>query len=795
MKRSIISAAILAAMGLGTATSASALTLDLCAGEFEITSQSIDGNTTPIKMWGYALGTMTAGASASGMVCVNKPTAPGPRITVPVGDPELVIHLHNALPRATSLIIPGTVKVGANAMTPVFFTDNKLNQRVRSFDKEVAPAGMETYSWSNLQPGSYMYQSGTHQQVQVQMGLAGPATKDFAAGQAYAGANSVYAQDTLLIYSEIDRVIHDGVAAGQYNESDMQSTVHYAPKYFNLTIVNNGATGSALFNDVLVWKMPPSQRPLVRMFNASSKIHVPTVLEAGFDVIAEDGKQYPNVHKEYAVALPPLKTKDAFLNITGEGFAFGPFFPPVGSSFRLTDAAMSVSNPIPATGAVLALAEHHEIANGSDNGMVVHIEIEPQPGYSSTTPLTDATMIARRDEAQVDEGGMVNINVVGNDLNATGAVLTVTSAPKHAESYTINGGTISYQHDATEAGRDSLIYTLTKGTEVSSAAVVIAVNSSNDAPIANPDSATVKVGQTVEIRVTDNDTDADSRELKVLSVDASGLSNAQLVSFVDKAITVTGVTAGDAETMSYVVSDGDGGLATGQLTLSVVDATSGTGGIYGSGNNGSGTGTGTTGSKPETNEDKFEVHEHGIYSTVGNKILGVLANDIENGGKVSPTLAIYPEHGSVEMFEDGTFVYTHDGSESSEDGFTYEVYNDFGSTKGEVEIKILPKMDPPRTNNDKARTNVDTPVTIDILRNDKDKDSNKRAATIVIDVSSVSPGAKVEVVNQRVVYTPAPGFSGRDSFKYSLKDDKTGEASHRSARVSVKVKSHHKHDD
>ena len=39
------------------------------------------------------------------------------------------------------------------------------------------------YSWTNMKPGTYLYQSGTHPQVQVQMGLYGGVKKDFATGR------------------------------------------------------------------------------------------------------------------------------------------------------------------------------------------------------------------------------------------------------------------------------------------------------------------------------------------------------------------------------------------------------------------------------------------------------------------------------------------------------------------------------------------------------------------------------------------------------------------------------------
>ena len=68
--------------------------------------------------------------------------------------------------------------------------------------------------------------------------------------------------------------------------------------------------------------------------------------------------------------------------------------------------------------------------------------------------------------------------------------------------------------------------------------------------------------------------------------------------------------------------------------------------------------------------------------------LSVLANDSE-GATVDTNLLVYPLHGSIQMLANGTFVYTHDGSESSSDGFIYEVYNQYGTASGTVTIQVL----------------------------------------------------------------------------------------------------------
>ena len=79
------------------------------------------------------------------------------------------------------------------------------------------------YTWTNVKPGTYLYQSGTQPQVQVQMGLYGAVTKNAVdvvtgptpvRGQAYAAtatqaaAAFQYDNQATLLYSEIDPDLH-----------------------------------------------------------------------------------------------------------------------------------------------------------------------------------------------------------------------------------------------------------------------------------------------------------------------------------------------------------------------------------------------------------------------------------------------------------------------------------------------------------------------------------------------------------------------------------------------------------
>jgi hypothetical protein len=279
-------------------------------------------------MWGYALcGTgTTAPAGCPGTVGI-----PGPALAVPPGE-SLTVHLQNDLPAPTSLVIngqtsamapvwiePATVKGAPNPNAGTVYAGARppgnLTAVVRSFTAEAAPGASATYTWPTVKPGTYLYQSGTQPQVQVQMGLYGPMTQDTDVGNvAYrqGAATVAYNQQFTLLYSEVDPVLHEAVATGTFGTSGPTSTLDYQPKYFLI----NGKPYDTATNPGPVATVPAAQATLVRFINAGLKMHVPTISGQYWRVIAEDGNPYPylnNPRQQYTVFLPPGKTADVLL--------------------------------------------------------------------------------------------------------------------------------------------------------------------------------------------------------------------------------------------------------------------------------------------------------------------------------------------------------------------------------------------------------------------------------------------------------------------------------------------------
>lgn len=154
-----------------------------------------DGNS--LYMWSY-------GNSARGF------QLPGPTLCVEAGKAVTVV-LHNTLPEATSIVFPGQkgVKANGNPAQPQLDPGGSLTSLVQS----AAPGnGSVTYTFTPGSPGTYLYESGTDVNKQVQMGLYGALVVRPAghAGQVNDRADSAFnpAHEYVFLLSEVDPDLH-----------------------------------------------------------------------------------------------------------------------------------------------------------------------------------------------------------------------------------------------------------------------------------------------------------------------------------------------------------------------------------------------------------------------------------------------------------------------------------------------------------------------------------------------------------------------------------------------------------
>jgi hypothetical protein len=225
---------------------------------------------TPVTttMWGYSecTGTPAAAGDFTGLTC-GAASSPGPQIDVPDSE-GLTVYLSNTLPEATSLMIAGQKNI---PLTVAEADSQKAanNGRVRSFVPEVNAGSVGTYSFADLAPGAFLYQSGSFVAKQVQMGLNGAVVKDavcdagLTAPCAYPDVS--YDAQQVLVFSEIDPALHNPPTAANASKGG------YAPRYF---LINGesfaGATPAPVAGSVVYDGAPVTTD--VTVVNASFEI-------------------------------------------------------------------------------------------------------------------------------------------------------------------------------------------------------------------------------------------------------------------------------------------------------------------------------------------------------------------------------------------------------------------------------------------------------------------------------------------------------------------------------------------
>jgi hypothetical protein len=164
-----------------------------------------------------------------------------------------------------------------------------------------------------------------------------------------------------------------------------------------------------------------------------------------------------------------------------------------------------------------------------------------------------------------------------------------------------------------------------------------------------------------------------------------------------------------------------------------------------------------------------------IDTDAGNPVtIAVLANDSSQGAPLNPaTVAVVggPHHGSVAIDpKTGNITYTSVASYSGTDTFSYTVKDQNGVVSNAALVSVV--VNRPQANDDFASTITGKAVVIAVLANDADPDGpNKLNLSSVAVVTGPAHGSvAVDSSTGNVTYTPNAGFSGSDSFTYTVTD-------------------------
>ncbi|WP_257381778.1 tandem-95 repeat protein [Vibrio parahaemolyticus] len=359
----------------------------------------------------------------------------------------------------------------------------------------------------------------------------------------------------------------------------------------------------------------------------------------------------------------------------------------------------------------------------------------------NVTPVNDAP-VAKDDIATTQEDTAVTIDVLPNDTDVDGDKLSIesVSVPKEQGTVEVVDGKLVFTPAENFNGDAEITYTVTDGALTDQATVKVTVNAVNDTPVVESNIADQTLAEdftpyTIDLNTAFSDVDNVDGEL---TFSVSGNSNIQ-VAIVNGIATITPTADWNgSETLTFTATDPSGESISQRVDFTVAPVA-------------------------DIVADKATVVED------TPTIIKVLGNDtFEGDGKVVSLDANNgPANGSVSVNPDGSVTYTPNDNYHGVDSFTYIVTSGGVSESTTVYVDVTPENDAPVAKDDTAITDEDTPVTIDVLPNDTDVDGDK----LSIESASVpKEQGTVEVVNGKLVFTPAENFNGDAEITYTVTD-------------------------
>ncbi len=408
------------------------------------------------------------------------------------------------------------------------------------------------------------------------------------------------------------------------------------------------------------------------------------------------------------------------------------------------------------------------------------------------------TAVADTPSVSEDNAGTL-VDVLANDLDPDlNDTLTISGLNLAGTTglVTNNGTDVTYnpngQFESLAVGEtavDSFSYTVDDGNGSSDVATVtVTITGENDVPVADNDGYNASEDAVLNVNaalgVLNGDTDVDTSDtLTVIAFDAASASGAVVNVNADgsfsydptSAATIqalnTGVTLND--TFDYTVSDGNGGVDTATVTVTVTGVND----------------------APDAVDDGYATDED---TALNIGVPGVLNNDTDaesHGLTVTAFNATSVNGATVNVNANGSFSYDPTGAAAIQaldtgvtldDTFTYTIDDSNGGTDtATVTVTLTGINDAPDAVDDANATNEDSVINAGapgVLVNDSDPESHGITVT-AFDATSMS-GATVNVnANGSYSYDPTgaatiqalnTGQTLNDTFTYTIDDGNTG---------------------
>ena len=353
----------------------------------------------------------------------------------------------------------------------------------------------------------------------------------------------------------------------------------------------------------------------------------------------------------------------------------------------------------------------------------------------TVTPVNDSP-VANLDTATINEDSSTTVNVVANDTDTEGDSLTITTVSADSGSATIVANQIQYTPQADYNGTAVVTYTISDGEAATSATLNITINSVNDAPVANPDTATIlEDAAATNINVLGNDTDVENDNLSISAVTAT---SGTVTSSASDVIYTPDANFNGQATINYTLTDGTD-TANGVLTITVTPVND----------------------APVANPDTATILEDAAATNIN-----VLSNDTDIENDTLSITSVNADVGAISS-SGANVVYTPEANFNGQVIVNYILSDGTDTAAGTLTINVTPVNDAPVAQPDTATINEDAPeTTIDVISNDTDADATDTLAitAVTADIGTAS------VENNEIKYTPALNNESTATLTYTLSD-------------------------
>lgn len=468
--------------------------------------------------------------------------------------------------------------------------------------------------------------------------------------------------------------------------------------------------------------------------------------------------------------LPPVTRTDHVVVYVGESATVNPLendTDPNGDQLRLVnvdDLGNDLSTQIdPLQGTLTVSARtigtyyvRYEVTDGEVSAAgYLRVDVLEQPANAQPLPEDDIAVLP--------EGGQVLIDLVGNDYDPAGGVLSVDSVSL-PEGSPLEVGLIDH-HIARVTAPGGLketatfTYTVSNGQEKASASVSIlpgAAQRRDEAPHAHDDFLVIRTGDVGSVRVLDNDMSPSGLRLSVASELQHDFSPDQATVFISGNVVRVRAGAQPASgTIVYSVVDSAGNSTTAQIHVTIVPVSEG------------------ENAAPQPRPVTARVSS-------GQRVALVIPLDGIDPDGDSVTLkglATAPQLGSAEI-QGNVVTYTAGAGVSGTDVFSYTVRDTLGKEGiGSIRIGVTPLLavnQLPVPVPDEVFVRPQTRVALPVLSNDFDPDGDQ----ILLredDIATNNEGVKAVKRGTSIVLT-APQDPGPLVITYGIEDSKGGRA-------------------